>query len=234
MPAVMADPPLLKHTQVLRERLPLAGALVADIGCGDGALLRVLARSGARAIGIEPGAAQLARARAARPAGNEAYIRAVGEALPLAGGCLDAAIYFNSLHHVPVAQQRPALMEALRVLRSGGLLYVQEPLAEGAYFEMMRPVEDETKVRERAYDAICAIRRRPDVDEVEEFIYRAPFREQSFEDFRAAMQAIDPARRGAIQSAGESLRKDFLAAAEQRDDGFWFEIPSRLNLLRRT
>lgn len=230
--AMDAGPPL-KHTEVLRQRLPLEQARVADVGCGNGALVRVMTRSGARAVGIEPGDAQLARARAAQPAGGEAYVCAPGEALPLRDGCLDALVYFNALHHVPVDRQKAALEEAARVLRRGGLLYVQEPVADGSYFALMRPIEDETAVRAAAYDALAAARRGPELDEVEEFFYRAPFRERSFEAFRDSLVAIDPGRRATVEAAEASLRQAFLAAAEQRDDGFWFEIPSRLNLLRR-
>jgi SAM-dependent methyltransferase len=184
-------------------------------------------------IGIDPGPQQLARARTAEPAADECYVCALGEALPLPEACLDALVYFNALHHVPVPRQGAALAEAVRVLRPGGLLYVQEPVADGDYFEVVRPIEDETEVRARAYDALMAARAAPELDEVEEFFYRAPFREKSFEAFRDSMVAIDPRRRPAVEAQEASLRQAFLAAGEQRDDGFWFEIPSRLNLLRR-
>jgi SAM-dependent methyltransferase len=222
--------PLRKHTEVLREYLPLEGARVADVGCGDGALVRVMARGGAHVRGIEPGERQLARARAAEPAGDERYVAAYGEALPLPDGCLDYLVYFNALHHVPEDRQDAALKEAARVLRPGGLLYVQEPLADGDYFEMVQPIDDETAVRAAAYAALKAA---PNFEEMKEIQYLAPFREHSFEAFRDAMIAIDPRRRPAIEAQEGSLRQAFLAAGEQRDDGFWFEIPSRLNLLRR-
>ena len=229
----MTQLPLLKHTDVLRQRLPLEGARIADVGCGDGGLVRVLARGGAWAVGIDPGPQQLARARAAEAAQDEAYVCALGEALPLPDTCLDALVYFNALHHVPIAVQAGALAEAVRVLRPGGLLYVQEPLAEGSYFEVMRPIEDETEVRARAYDALKAAAAAPGLEETEEFFYRAPFRVKSTDAFLKGLTAVDPARRAAVEAQAESLRRSFLAAAEQREDGFWFEIPSRLNLLRR-
>ncbi|MGD1875944.1 MAG: class I SAM-dependent methyltransferase [Kiloniellaceae bacterium] len=236
-PRTATAAPLLKHSHVLRQRLALEGARVADIGCGDGGLSRVMARAGAWVIGIAPGGPQLARARAAEPAGapenREAYVCALGEALPLPDGCLDALVYFNALHHVPVPVQGAALAEAARVLRSGGLVYVQEPLAEGSYFELMRPVEDETAVRAGAYDALKAAAAGPALEETEEFFYRAPFRVKSVEAFLKGLVAGDPARAPLVEAQAASLRRGFLAAGEQRDDGFWFEIPSRLNLLRR-
>lgn len=231
MSLTVTESPLLKHSDVLRQRLALQGARVADVGCGDGSLSRVMARAGAWVIGIDPGPQQLARAAAAETAGDEVYVCALGEALPLRDGCLDAVVYFNALHHVPVPVQGAALREAARVLRKGGQVYVQEPLAEGSYFEIMRPIEDETEVRARAYDALKAAG--DGLSEEEEFVYRAPFRVKSVDAFLKGLVAVDPARRGAVAGREESLREAFLAAAEQRDDGFWFEIPSRLNLLRR-
>lgn len=227
----MTDLPRRKHTEVLREFLPLPGARVADVGCGDGALVRVMTRGGAQVLGIEPGERQLERARAAEPAGDETYIAAAGEALPLPDACLDCLIYFNALHHVPVDRQAAALQEAARVLKPGGLLYVQEPVADGDYFEMVQPIDDETEVRAAAYAALKAAE---NFEEIEEFQYLAPFRERDFEAFREAMIAIDPRRKAAVEAHEASLRRAFLAAGEQREDGFWFEIPSRLNLLRRT
>jgi hypothetical protein len=106
-------------------------------------------------------------------------------------------------------------------------------VADGDYFELMRPIEDETEVRARAYDVLKAAGRGGDLEEIAEVFYRAPLRERSFEAFRDNVIAIDPARRPAVEAAEASLRQSFLAAGEQRDDGFWFEIPSRLNLLRR-
>lgn len=225
--------PRMKHTEVLRERLALADARVADVGCGDGALARVMARDGARVVAIDPGAAQIGRAQAAAQPGGAWYLCARGEALPLADGCLDAVVYFNALHHVPVAGQPVALAEAARVLRPGGLLYVQEPLAQGNYFELIRPIEDETEVRARAYDALKAAGANGSLEETAEVFYRAPLRVKDAESFLAGLVAVEPARREAVSAAAASLRQGFLAAAEQRDDGFWFEIPSRLNLLRR-
>ena len=229
----MTEPPRLKHTAVLRERLDLEGARVADVGCGSGALVRVMARAGAEVIGIEPGDKQLAFARAAERAASEHYVRARGELLPLPDGSLDILVYFNALHHVPVDRQGAALAEALRVLRPGGCLYIQEPLAEGSYFEMMQPIDDESEVRARAYEALKVAAAGPGFKEAEEMVYLAPFREESFEAFREAVIAIDPSRRQAVETAGKSLRRAFMAAGEQRDGAFWFEIPSRLNLLQR-
>ncbi len=226
-------PPLLKHGELLRDRLSLDGARVADVGCGEGGLVRMLTRAGARTIGIDCGTDQLARARQAPPAGQETYVAAAGEALPLAAGSLDIVVYFNALHHVAVDRQDRALAEAARVLRPGGLLCVVEPLAEGRYFEVMQPVEDETAVRAAAYAALRRAAQSHRWQELEELRYRAAVRYPSFEAFRDGLIAVDPARHAAVERLEETLRASFFAAAERADDGFRFTTPFRLNLMRQ-
>ena len=58
----MKELPRRTHREVMEETLELEGARVADIGCGDGALVRLMTRLGARATGIDPSEGQLGRA----------------------------------------------------------------------------------------------------------------------------------------------------------------------------
>jgi len=221
-----------KHTEVMRGILPLKGQRILDIGCGDGGLVRFMTREGARVTGMETSEGQLARARAATPAGDEDYILGVGQDLPFEDASFDAVIFFNSLHHVPVDDQPKAIAEAMRLLRSEGEVYILEPLAEGAFFEMMKPIEDETNVRARAYEAILAAAETPAVSEHRELTYSAPRRYDSFEACRDGIIAVDPERRAAVESQDEKLRKAFEAAGNFKDGAYHFTAPSRLNLLR--
>ena len=230
----MSDYPQRKHSEVMRSHLDLAGARVADVGCGDGSLVRFMTREGAEAIGIDCTASQMARARAAEPAGEERYVFAGGQALPLAGGCLDIVVFFNSLHHVPVELQGQSLAEAARVLKAGGLLYVMEPLAEGGFFELMRPVDDESYVRAKATEALAAAAASDAFTQELEDRYAAPFQYESFAACKASSISIDDSRRAAFEAHEIELAEGFSAIAEERDGAFWFYQPSRLNLLRRS
>ncbi len=222
-----------KHTAVMRDVLPLKGQRVLDVGCGNGGLVRFMTRQGARVTGLECSEGQLARAHAAEPAGEEDYLSGVGQELPFEDNTLDAVVFFNSLHHIPIDDQPAALEEALRVLRPGGEVYILEPIAEGAFFEMMRPIEDETEVRAHAYEAILAAAKTASVSEHRELSYAAPLRYDSFEACRDGMIAVDEKRRTAVEAEGEKLREAFEAAADFRDSAYHFASPSRLNLLRR-
>lgn len=217
----------------MRDILPLKGQRVLDVGCGDGGLVRFMTRQGARVTGLECSEGQLARARAADPAGDEDYLKGVGQDLPCEDATMDAVIFFNSLHHIPVPAQAGALDEALRVLRPGGEIYILEPVAQGAFFEMMRPIEDETEVRAAAYEAILAASKSPIIMEHREVSYAAPLRYNSFEACRDGIIAVDEKRRAAVEAEGDKLRQAFEAAADFRDGAYHFASPSRLNLLRK-
>jgi SAM-dependent methyltransferase len=225
--------PRRKHREVIEELLELDGARVADIGCGDGALARLLTRLGARVTGIEPSEAQLARARAAEPAGDEVYLQGVAEALPLPDASLDVVMFFNSLHHVPVEHQAQALAEAARTLKPGGRLCAIEPLALGPHFQANRGIEDETLVREKAYDALRAAWEGPDFEPDCEYSYLTEVRYADFEAFRDGMIAVDERRRAKIEAQESELRAAFEENAELRDGKFALDQPIRLNLMVR-
>ena len=221
------------HWEVLEDALALDGARVADIGCGDGALVRRMAKAGARVTGIDPSEGMLVRARAAQPAGGEDYVPGYAEKLPVPDDCLDIAVFFNSLHHVPIEHQAKALEEAARALKVGGLLCVVEPIAEGQRFEVTRRIEDETHVRAKAYEELRAAARGPDFEEERELVYLTETRDKSFEALRDRIIAVDETRRAKVEAEEASLRAAFEATASKRDGSYVLEQPARLNLLRR-
>lgn len=227
------DLPRVKHGEMLRRYLTLEGLRILDIGCGDGALVRSMARDGAQVIGMEINEAGVARARRSEPAADERYLVGLGEALPIADQVLDVVMFFNSLHHVPVGHQGAALSEAARVVKPGGFVYVLEPLAEGAYFELLQPIEDETHVRELAYEAMKAAQYSGEVLLEREVRYEAPYKLASFETMIENLLAAKEERRQKIESLKGYLRVAFNESAEERDGAFWFYQPCRLNLFKR-
>jgi ubiquinone/menaquinone biosynthesis C-methylase UbiE len=229
----MTKPPRRKHSEVLRQHLPMKGARIADVGCGDGSLARFMTRERARVTGIEPAEHRLARARAAEPVGDETYLKGIAEHLPFEDESLDGVVFFNSLHHVPVEGQGRALEEAARVLRPGGLVYVQEPLAAGPHFELVRPIEDETEVRAKALEAVAATVAAGLLEQTLELVYDAPYKVVDFEAFKDGVIAVDETRRPRFEAMESDLRTAFEVLAERRDDGYWLFQPSRLNLLRK-
>jgi ubiquinone/menaquinone biosynthesis C-methylase UbiE len=214
---------------LIRESLaPLAGKRVVDIGCGPGTLARRLVDAGARVTGIDPGAAALARARDAVPEAR--FEAATGEALPFPDASFDGAVMLNSLHHVP--DPAAALAEAARVLAPGGLLVVVEPLAEGSFFDALRPIEDETAIRAAAQDAIAAALARGAYACRRDATIARRERFDSLEAFLARVSAVDPAREATIRDRRSVVEEAFLKAAAREADGqFGLVQPLRIHVL---
>ena len=229
----MTGYPIRESADVVRESLALPGARALDVGCGDGAVVRLMTRAGATAIGLEISEGQLARARAEELAGGETYRVGRAEALPFEDGSFDIVVFFNSLHHVPVEVQDQGLAEAARVLKSGGQLLILEPLAEGAMFELLRPVDDETEVRDAAYGALKRAAAGPDFEEVGEESFATVYAYASFEVFKDSILQVDQSRRAAFEQHEDALRDGFERTAARTDKGYCFTHPKRLNLLKR-
>ena len=223
----------VEQTEVLDELVDVRGRDVLDVGCGEGWLVRHLAAGGAHAAGIDPLAVALERARREDPgAPAERYRESSAEALPFADSSFDVVVFFNSLHHVPVESMDAALEQAGRVLRPAGVIYVQEPLAEGSFFELMRPVEDETPVRAAAQSALeraaaggfTQLARREAVIATEL---------SGFEAFHARMLSVDPSRAASFAEHERTLRTEFGRLARRSGDRFVFDQPFRVHLLAR-
>ncbi|MFW5680062.1 MAG: class I SAM-dependent methyltransferase [Pseudomonadota bacterium] len=212
-----------RHTEVIRETVPLAGRVVADVGCGRGGLARWLAREAGLVLGFDPQANALAAARRASE-GRVLVAAATAERLPLPEASLDVGIVFNSLHHFP--DPAAALVELGRVVRPGGRLYVAEPLPEGSYFAFMQPVDDETEVRLAAQAALAAITPAhfalaTSIDYAYDIVVR------DLDAEIAGWLAVDGARRAAVEAIGAGWPARFEALGEPDPQGRRFTQPMR-------
>jgi SAM-dependent methyltransferase len=218
--------------ELIKEVLPLKGATVVDVGCGDGWLVRAMTRMGAHVTGVEVSPKHLAHAQQIPPAGDEHYIQGVAEDLPLPTRSVDVVVFFNSLHHVDEPGLFKALRESARVLKSGGILFVSEPLAEGPYFETMKPVHDETVVRRRAQDAL---RYGPEFGLLLEktLTYIDTVEMKDFKAFRDRLTMINPHVRDRFDEKEDELRALFERNARKIDHGWIFDQPMRMHFMRR-
>lgn len=109
---------------------------VIDIGCGTGYLLAKLAAevpgfSGAGAD-ISPRMLDVARGKLAGVPGVT-LVEATADDLPFPDGSFGAAVCVMSFHHYP--RPEAALVEAARVLASGGIYVIADPLRESGTLE---------------------------------------------------------------------------------------------------
>lgn len=214
-----------RHTEVITSLLSLDGRRVVDIGCGAGGLAGWLTRQGARVLGLDAQPTPLEKARAA----GVMVAAARADALPLAARSVDVAIIFNSLHHFP--DPAAALAEARRVLAPGGALYVAEPLAQGAYFTFMQPVDDETVARGRALAALAAAGRHGlALATTTDYAYDVVVRDLASE-IRTWI-AVDPSRAARIDAVRDELARRLAAHGIVTAEGYALEQPMRSWLLR--
>lgn len=96
-------------------------AQVLEVGCGTGAVTRLLARRPgvAEAIGVDPSSVFVAKAgELAAGLDNASFEEGDGRALRFGDGGFDVVVCHTVLCHVPEPER--VLTEALRVLRPGG------------------------------------------------------------------------------------------------------------------
>ncbi len=225
--------PVSTDVEVLVRLAPPANQDVVDVGCGGGGLVRELARRGARAIGVEISAEQLAPAQAADPEGAAHYLVGRAERLALPDAAVDVVIFMRALHHVPPASLMAALREARRVLRPAGLLYVAEPLAEGDYFALTALVEDEQEVRAAAQQALRDAAE-AGLERVHTFEYDVTVRLADVDAFRRRTVSVDPDRAGVFAGRREQITAAFarLGTAGDQPGERVFAQPMRADVLR--
>ncbi|MDA0184927.1 class I SAM-dependent methyltransferase [Solirubrobacter phytolaccae] len=197
--------------EALTNAIALEGRTVVDVGCGDGAFVRALRGAGADALGVD---IDVARARELDPDGH--YLTGGAQDLPLEDGSVDVATLMRSLHHVP--DPHTAFPELKRVVRD--LVYIAEPLAVGAFFELLRPVDDETEVRAQAQAAIQA----SGFESLQTIEYDVVLQIDRLEQLRDRILSADPTRADRYAQEEENLRERFMPGA--------YPIPMRVDILR--
>ena len=228
----LRDLPVAAANDIITATVALAGLRVVDIGCGKGGPTIHMARQGATVLGIDPDAGRIAAARAAaaRSAIDVTFEEGVAQALPVADGALDVAVFTNSLHHVPVDAIADALREAARALKPGGVLAALEPVPAGSEFEIQRLWNDETDVRRRAYEELGRAGAYG-LAAQEEVFYGSAGRYRDFADFEAQLTARNEKHAAAFAQHGSVIRERFETHARRDGDVYVTEKATRINLL---
>lgn len=124
---------------------PYLGEVVVDLGCGRGDWLAVAMGHGHRVLGVEPNAvlAQEAVARGVPVVVEEGLVWL--RAQPAGSVAVLSALHV--VEHLPFAALLAWLVEAARVVRPGGLLFLETPNPENGYVATHHFYNDPTHVR---------------------------------------------------------------------------------------
>jgi ubiquinone/menaquinone biosynthesis C-methylase UbiE len=207
----------------------VSGTRIVDIGSGEGKLALGLAERGAEVTGIDPLGPATSWTAAGR--GRFRLLREYAETMPFADGEIDLAVVVYALHHVPADAQPIVLREIARVLKPEGMLFVAEPLAEGAQFSVTRLFHDETAVRAEAARIL----------EEQAVLFAGPRRRMSYAERRiysgfeqyVARTALNMRFNGYTeqQIRAEPVQRRFEAVFAET--GGMFDQPVRVDLLTR-
>lgn len=121
VPSLVWGPGQERRLQLIRDRIPLTGRRVLDVGCGLGQYVRRIGELAGESYGID---IETARVRAGGRATPGLLLASAG-ALPFADGSFDVILLNEVIEHV--ADERLAMHEAARVLRPGGHLVIYAP-----------------------------------------------------------------------------------------------------------
>ncbi len=224
---------VIDEVEFLRRLVPLAGARVIDLGCGNAEVSRRLLERGvvASMTALEVDRRQHAANIASEHPSNLRFMLAGAEDIALADQQFDVALMLKSLHHVPMRELGRALAEVRRVLVPGGYLYVSEPVYGGDFNDIVRLFHDEGEVRAAAYAALQQAAADGVLQWVEERIFETPLTFSDFDDFVDRVVRVTHSDLSLDQATAAEVRRRFDKFMSPQ--GAHFVRQMRVNLLRR-
>jgi ubiquinone/menaquinone biosynthesis C-methylase UbiE len=218
---------------VMQRLLKLDGARVLELGCGAADKTRQLAEqtpvSDIVAVEIDP--IQHEKNIRINDLPKVTFKSYGAEEIAEPDASFDIVLMFKSLHHVPEDCLDQALEEIHRVLKPGGQAYFSEPVFAGAFNEIMRLFHDEEQVRQQAFSALQRAVNSPLFDLQEEYFFRNVVRLKSWEQYQHGILNVTHTEHQLSDDVLTEVKKRF--TAHQGDEGFVFEIPNRVDVLRR-
>jgi len=219
--------------EIYNRLLSLDNKHILELGCGSADKTRDIATSGAnrRVTALEVDEIAHDKNLKITDLPNVTFGLSGAQDIPLDDDSVDVVFMFKSLHHVPLELMEKSMQEINRVLKTGGLAYISEPVFAGEFNEILRLFHDEQKVREAAFNTLSKV-----VDDglfslVDEVFFNSPIH---FEDFAAFENDSIKVTYGNYR-----MEEELYNLVKQRfdlhmgDDGVHFLHPIRVDLLQK-
>lgn len=219
--------------EIYNRLLSLDNKHILELGCGSADKTRDIATSGAnrRITALEVDEIAHDKNLKITDLPNVTFGLSGAQDIPLDDDSVDVVFMFKSLHHVPLELMEKSMQEINRVLKTGGLAYISEPVFAGEFNEILRLFHDEQKVREAAFNTLSKV-----VDDglfslVDEVFFNSPIH---FEDFAAFENDSIKVTYGNYR-----MEEELYNLVKQRfdlhmgDDGVHFLHPIRVDLLQK-
>ena len=219
---------LSTFNEILPEFFDLKGKTVLDIGCAGGELVRWMSLQGAIVIGIDL-PEMIAQAEKINITGDEKYLIGTAQDFSFDENMADLVVYMASFHHVPEKEMPKALENCYSALKNKGHAIFIEPLAENdSYYDLTRLVEEETEIREKAFEFIMEAGKTIFWQVNESYYYV----ERTFQDFLNLLERFvndENQREKIIEQA-----KNIIIRKNKEPDQIRFKSKVRINILQKT
>ena len=221
------------ESEIYNRLLSLDGKHILELGCGSAEITRNIAASGAdrKVTALEVDVIAHEKNLQITDLPNVTFGLSGAQAIPLEDESVDVVFMFKSLHHVPLALMQPSMREIRRVLNTGGLAYISEPIFAGEFNEILRLFHDEQEVREAAFNTLEKA-----VDDglfslVEEVFFNSPMRFENFAEFEENTIKATHSYHTLDEKLYDLVKQRF----EQHigPDGAHFLMPMRVDLLQK-
>jgi len=219
--------------EVMTSLLSLSGARVLELGCGAADKTRQIAEHSDVATIVASEVDQVQHQKNLQIADlPKVTFKSFGaEAIDEPDASFDIVMMFKSLHHVPVSLLDTALSEIHRVLKPGGVAYISEPVFAGEFNEVIRLFHDESVVRREAFAAVERAVVNGVLELVEERFFRSMLKLESFAQFEQGILNVTHTEHNVTPDLLKQVCEKF--ESNRSDAGYVFEIPNRVDLLRK-
>lgn len=219
--------------EIMSRLLPFDGADVLELGCGSARWTRTIAEKFAVASLVATEVDKLQHAKNLQiddlPKVDFRYGGAQDIDLPDAS--VDIVIMLKSLHHVPLHLMQQSLREIHRVLRSGGLAYISEPVYAGEFNQILRLFNDEQEVRQAAFDRLREAVNAGLFELAAEVFFQSPSRFADFAEFEQRILFPTHSKHHVDDDLYQRVKAAFMPHLTA--EGAEFINPQRVDLLRK-
>jgi ubiquinone/menaquinone biosynthesis C-methylase UbiE len=228
-----ADQPNTTEFEVLTRLLPLPGARLLELGCGAAEKTRQIAENAKvdEIVAVEIDPIQHAKNLDIRDLPSVTFKSFGAEAIDEPDDSFDFVLMFKSLHHVPTNEMDTALSEICCVLKPGGLAYISEPVFAGSFNEVIRLFHDESTVRLAAFEAVARAVDGNTLELADEIFFTNVLRLKHFGQFEAGVLNVTHTDHNLTPELLQAVKDKF--ESYRSDEGYVFETPNRVDLLRK-
>ena len=229
-PAIYED---ATELEVMSRLLPFDGADVLELGCGSARWTRTIAEKFhiASLLATEVDKVQHAKNQQINDLPKVEFRYGGAQDIDLPDASVDIVIMLKSLHHVPMDLMRQSLREIHRVLRSGGLAFISEPVYAGEFNEILRLFNDEKKVRQAAFDTLREAVAAGLFELADEVFFQSPSCFADFAEFEQRIVFPSHSDHRVDDATHQRVRDAFMPHLTA--EGAEFINPHRVDLLRK-